>query len=271
MIGQNESDAKTVETGAMSVATDTSKFEDIHLLPDEAAQQRFWNQWNSSHRAVGFDPTVDPATRRRRDTVMHWIRQLGLDRPRILDLGCATGWLTVQLNELGVAVGTDLADASIREARQRYPHIAFECADFSNSTQPKQAYDVVVSLETLSHVPDQRLFLERVREVLKPGGYLILTTQNRIVFERRSDVNPVGEGQIRNWVSPWELRRLLRGIFTIRRLTTMLPEGHLGVLRLVNSPRLNRLVGQFVPPDKIVRTKEALGIGQTIAVLAQRD
>jgi 2-polyprenyl-3-methyl-5-hydroxy-6-metoxy-1,4-benzoquinol methylase len=203
--------------------------------------------------------------------VMRWIQQLGLDRPRILDLGCATGWLTIQLAKFGQVVGTDLADASIRDARQRYPHITFVCADFSNPNQQFGAFDIVVSLETLSHVPDQRAFVERVREVLKPGGYLILTTQNRLVFERHAHVTPLAAGQIRQWVSPSELRRLLRGSFTIRRFTTLVPDGHLGILRVVNSTRLNRLLRRLVSREAIERTKEMMGVGQTIAVLAQRS
>ena len=240
-------------------------------LPAEAEQQRFWNEWNAKFRGAGYDPSIDPPTMKRRDTVLDWIRQLGLRQPRILDLGCATGWLTSQLAEFGHVVGTDIADASIREARDRYPHIPFECGDFSNSNQEHEGFDIVVSLETLSHVGDQRAFVKRIRDVLKPGGYLILTTQNRLVFERRTDVTPVAVGQIRRWVSPGELRRLLRDDFVIRRLTTLLPEGGLGFLRVVNSTRVNRLLGRFVSRSSIERAKERLGLGQTIAVLAQRS
>lgn len=240
-------------------------------LPGEAAQQRFWNEWNAKHRGVGYNPSIDPPTMRRRDTVLEWIRELGMQRPRILDLGCATGWLSDQLAELGEVVGTDLADASIREARHRYPHIRFECEDFSHSNFANGEFDIVVSLETLSHVADQQAFIDRIRDVLKPGGYLILTTQNRLVFERRAGVNPPAAGQIRQWLSPNGVRHLLRVDFVIRRFTTMLPEGQLGFLRIVNSTRLNRMLSLFVSRDSITRWKERLGLGQTIAVLAQRS
>jgi 2-polyprenyl-3-methyl-5-hydroxy-6-metoxy-1,4-benzoquinol methylase len=239
--------------------------------PGESAQQRFWNEWNAKHRGAEYDPTIDPPTMRRRDTVLQWMRQLGLNQPRILDLGCATGWLSDQLAEFGEVIGTDIADASISEARERYPHVRFECEDFSNANRPNGEFDIVVSLETLSHVADQQAFIARIRDVLKPGGYLILTTQNRFVFERRADVTPLAVGQIRRWVSPGELRRLLRDDFVIRRFATLLPEGHLGVLRIVNSTRINRLLGRLVSRSWIERTKERLGFGQTIAVLAQRS
>jgi 2-polyprenyl-3-methyl-5-hydroxy-6-metoxy-1,4-benzoquinol methylase len=207
----------------------------------------------------------------RRDTVLTWIRELALKRPRILDLGCATGWLSDQLADFGEVVGTDLADASINEARQRYPHIRFECEDFSHTKLASGDFDIVVSLETLSHVADQPAFIKRIRDVLKPGGYLILTTQNRLVFERRSGVNPPAAGQIRHWVTPRELRQLVASDFVIRRFTTLLPDGQLGFLRFVNSTRLNRLLGLLFSQESLDRMKERLGFGQTIAVLAQRS
>ena len=239
-------------------------------LPEEAAQQRFWNEWNAKNRGAGYDPSVDVPTKRRRDAVLEWVRTLGLRNARVLDLGCATGWLTHQLSEFGEVVGTDIADASIREARQRYPGIRFECEDFSHSSWAKAEFDLVVSLETLSHVADQRAFIDRIAEVLKPGGYLVLTTQNRIVFERRAAVIALAPGMIRRWLSPRELRQLLENDFMIRRLTTFLPDGQLGFLRFVNSPALNRIAGLLASRQTLQHLKERLGLGQTIAVLAQR-
>jgi len=240
-------------------------------VPDEAAQQRFWNDWNARHRGAGYNDHIDPPTMRRRDTAMGWIRELRLPQARILDLGCATGWLSAQLAEFGEVVGTDIADASITEARERYPHVRFECEDFSASSRVNGEFDIVVSLETLSHVADQTAFIRRIRDVLKPGGYLILTTQNRLVFERRSGVNPVGAGQIRHWLAPAEVRRLLKKDFVVRRFTTQVPDGQLGILRMINSTRLNALLGRVIPARSIERIKERLGLGQTIAVLAQRS
>jgi len=239
-------------------------------VPDETAQQTFWNEWNSKFRGAGYDPRLDPATLRRRNTVVEWIENLRLANPRILDLGCATGWLSCQLAKLGDVVGIDIADASIYEARDRYPGIRFECGDLSQMTGFNESFDVVVCLETLSHVPDQPAFIRSIYDVIRPGGFLILTTQNRVVFERRADVTPRAPGQIRRWVSPSELRRLVEADFVIRRLTTLLPEGNLGFLRVVNSPRLNRLARAALGATAVDQLKERIGLGQTIAVLAQR-
>jgi len=239
-------------------------------VPDRTSQRQFWNEWNDKYRGRGHEARLDLATAQRRETVLRWVAQLNLAQPRILDVGCATGWLTAQLAKFGEASGTDIADDSIRQAREWYPHIPFDCADFSTAAYRSEAFDLVVCLETLSHVPDQPAFISKIARVLKSGGHLILTTQNRYVFERRSDVAPRGAGQIRRWVDVSELRQLLREDFVVRRLRTLTPAGDIGFLHLVNSHRLNRALGQIVSPSRIERAKERMGFGQTIAVLAQR-
>ena len=239
-------------------------------VPDRISQRQFWNEWNDKYRGRGHEARLDLATAQRRETVLRWVSHLNLAHPRILDVGCATGWLTAQLAEFGEASGTDIADDSIRQARERYPNIPFDCADFSTAKYPSEAFDLVVCLETLSHVPDQQAFISKIARVLKSGGHMILTTQNRYVFERRSDVAPKGAGQIRRWVDASELRRLLRQDFVVRRLTTLTPAGDIGILHLVNSHRLNRALRQIISPARLEHAKERMGFGQTIAVLAQR-
>jgi 2-polyprenyl-3-methyl-5-hydroxy-6-metoxy-1,4-benzoquinol methylase len=239
--------------------------------PDDADQRQFWNEWNTKHRGPEQVAHLDPATIRRRDTVLHWIEELGLSHPRILDLGCSTGWLTAQLARYGPVVGTDISDASIREARERYPNIEFECGNFLKEEPRKEAFDIVVSVDVLSCVVDQRAFVDRIRQVLRPAGFVYIATPNRFVYERRDDVAPQGVGQVRHWNYPSEVRRLLEEDgFRIHRFTTLLPEGHRGVLRVVNSYKVNSVLARIVSPTAIERAKERLGLGQTIAVLAQR-
>lgn len=239
-------------------------------VPDDADQQQFWNEWNSRYRGAEQVAHLDPATIRRGDTALRWISELRLTNPRILDLGCSTGWLTAQLAQYGDVVGTDISDASIEEAKERYPHIEFNCGNFLKSEPGKEKFDIVVSVDVLSCVADQSAFVERIRQVLRPGGYVYIATPNRFVYERRADVAPLGAGQIRHWNYSSEVRRLFRNGFVIRHFTTLLPEGHRGVLRVVNSYRLNDLLGRVVAPTAIERAKERLGLGQTIALLAQR-
>jgi 2-polyprenyl-3-methyl-5-hydroxy-6-metoxy-1,4-benzoquinol methylase len=237
--------------------------------PDDADQQRFWNDWNVRFRRAGQLEQLDVATARRWTTALDWIEELHLHQPRILDLGCSTGGLTAELAHYGNVVGSDISDAAIQEAKQNYPHLEFRCGNFMSVELKKEAFDVVVAVDVLSCVGDQRAFVERVRQTLRPGGYVYIATPNRFVFERRDDVAPLGPGQVRHWNSRREIRDLFDSHFHIRRFTTLKPDGHRGLLRAVNSYKINGMLERVVPASALERTKERLGLGQTIALLAQ--
>ena len=50
-------------------------------------------------------------------------------------------------------------------------------------------YDVVISQEVIEHIEDQEKYLENCFRVLKKGGYLIMTTPNKKVFDHMKDGN----------------------------------------------------------------------------------
>jgi SAM-dependent methyltransferase len=232
-------------------------------VPDDADQQQCWNEWNTKYRGAEQVAHLDPATIRRRDTALRWIEELGLSHARILDLGGSTGWLSAQLAQYGDVVGTDRSDASIREARERYPHIQFEYGNLLIPDPRTEVFDIVVSLDVLRCVTDQRALIKRIRHVLRPRGYVYIATPNRFVYERRNDVAPQGEGQIRHWNYRGEVRRLFENGSIIRRFATLSPRGHRGVLRAVNSYKINGVLARIVSPTMIERAKERLGFGQT--------
>jgi hypothetical protein len=99
----------------------------------------------------------------------------------------------------------------------------------------------------------------------------MLATQNRFVLERTASVAQRGEGQLRRWVDHRELRALLRPHFEIVELKSIYPNtGHGGILRLVNSPKLNALLSRVIPRAALDRMKERAFLGHTLMVLARR-
>jgi SAM-dependent methyltransferase len=134
----------------------------------------------------------------------------------------------------------------------------------------RESFDVAVSLEVLSHVADQPGFMRRVADLLRPGGYLLLATQNRYVLERWSEIAPSTPGYVRHWVSAHALRRLLRPHFDVIELTSVMPVGDQGLLRLVNSIKLNNVAARVVSRERIERLKEAFFLGHTLLTLAQK-
>ena len=233
-------------------------------------QVDFWNSWNSRHR----EQAVGEVSERQAAVVLDWLRMLSAGQPDqgldILEVGCGSGWMCERLAVFGRVTGTDLADEVIDRARVRAPHIRFYAGDFLSLDLPAGSADVVVALEVLSHVPNQEAFLAKVSRLLRPGGYLMLATQNRFVLERMTGVTERAPGQIRHWVNARELKDLLRAAFDLLDLTSALPVGNVGVLRLINSPRLNSILSKFVAQGRIDALKERLHLGHTLMALARR-
>lgn len=229
-------------------------------------QQRAWNEWNSRTR----EKKVDPVSERQSAVILNWIRSLGRDDLKILDLGCGAGWMSDRLQPFGDVTGIDLADEVIERARQRLPQVRFMSGDVFALDLPEQAFDVVVSLEVLSHVRDQPALVGRVARLLKPGGHFMLATQNRYVLERAEEIGGPIPGQLRHWVDAGELRRLLAMDFELREMTSVMPIGHQGFLRIVNSGKVNYLLTRLFSPRAVERAKERLLFGHTLLALARK-
>ncbi len=241
-------------------------------MPDQPAdppmkdQVDFWNRWNRDARE---ERPPDTPTLRRQQEVLETLHTSGIRAARLLEVGCGTGWLSTRLLDFGDVTATDLAEEVIERARQNFPDIRFLSGDFM-TLDAGSSYDVVVCLETLSHVEDQAAFVARLASCLRPGGLLLLTTQNRFVLERRHNVMPPGPGQIRHWVNHRELKALVKPSFRILRLTSLEPDGRRGVLWLVNSNKLNRPLASVVGRDRLLRWKEAATLGQTLFLAAEK-
>jgi len=227
------------------------------------SEAQFWDSWNSKYRQPG---TLDETSRRRMLEVLTSLSQLKVRGSKILEIGCGTGWLSSTLVVFGAVTAVDLGVEVIRAAKPRMPEVDFKSGDVFELELPINSFDVVVTLETLSHVPDQQRFIHRIAQLLKPGGYLILTTQNKFVFDRCNV--PPNIGYIRKWVTMKTLKRLLRLEFSILRATSVEPAGQFGVLRIVNSFRLNRILESAIGAPRVKRLKESAGWGQTLFVVA---
>lgn len=229
-------------------------------------QRQAWNRWNESTREVklGIVSELQSAS------VLRWMTALGRNDLRIIDVGCGTGWMSERLAPFGQVIATDLADEVLQRARARAPYVQFLSGDFMQLPFEPECFDVAVSLEVLSHVADQPAFVRRVADLLRPDGYFMLATQNRYVLERWSAIAPSAPGYIRHWVSVGALRQLLRPHFDVVELTSVMPVGDQGLLRLVNSIKLNNVAARFVPRDKLDRLKEKLFLGHTLLALARK-
>lgn len=114
---------------------------------------------------------------------------------RVLDIGCGRGELACQAAIAGAeARGIDYSAAAIslcQEARATYPEelqkrLSFAQVDANTALGEPNSYDVVYFVDVAEHLYPEELHrvLLSIREVLRPGGRLILHTAPNVWFYR---------------------------------------------------------------------------------------
>jgi SAM-dependent methyltransferase len=89
---------------------------------------------------------------------------------RLLDLGCALGFLLGVARDLGFDVrGLDLNEAAIDEARRDFGD-RVHAGPLDQQAFPGERFDVVTLIDVLEHVPDPAALLATIAARLTPGG-----------------------------------------------------------------------------------------------------
>jgi 2-polyprenyl-3-methyl-5-hydroxy-6-metoxy-1,4-benzoquinol methylase len=234
------------------------------MNPSIEEQTASWNKWNAEFRE---NLPLHEHSEATSAFILSKIRITG--KPlEILEIGCSTGWMSERLSSVGRVTATDLPGEVIDRAALRYPFIRFVPGDFM-SLDFDRKFDLIVSMQTLPHIPDQDGFAAKVARLMRPGGQVIITCQNRFTFKRAEWVNqtPV-PGQVRIWPSRTDMKRLFSPYLRVEKLTTIHPDGQLGILRLVNSHKLNKVAARIVSPGRLRGLKEHLGFGLFIGMVA---
>jgi 2-polyprenyl-3-methyl-5-hydroxy-6-metoxy-1,4-benzoquinol methylase len=148
----------------------------------------------------------------------------------------------------------------------------YEAGDFHDWLVPSEPYDVVVCVDAVMCFRDQQLALRKIAQSLRSGGTLFMTAINPFVYNRikRTQKNPIESGPVSHWLTGRELVALIVSSgFAIERSYTIMPRGDRGVLRLLNSRRLNRAFGSAM--EAVFRGwKERAGLGQYRVVIARK-
>ena len=97
-------------------------------------------------------------------------------RPQVLDLGCGDGLVTAALATVGAAAtGLDPSEVALSRARAAHPELRFVApAEDGSLPFADGAFDVVVCLHVLEHVPDTQRLMSEARRVLAPGGRIAI-------------------------------------------------------------------------------------------------
>ena len=166
--------------------------------PDTVKQQvaAHWNR-----RAPGFDADFGhsiktPAERAAWDRILELVLPPGR-RLDALDVGCGTGFLTLELAGRGHRVtGVDFAPAMIAEARRKASErgisVRLEEADAEQLPFPAGSFDVVISRHLLWTLPHPEVAIDEWLRVLRAGGRLVVVDGQ---FDGGALVAPTGSAR----------------------------------------------------------------------------
>lgn len=101
---------------------------------------------------------------------------------RILDLGCGSGWLALELGRRGQHVDAyDISPKAISLAKQMlaenpyrdgFGSVNYHLQDVTEVDLGEETYDAISGWSAFHHLPDFPGFMKKVQRALKPGGIL---------------------------------------------------------------------------------------------------
>ena len=120
------------------------------------------------------------AYRNRRDSTIQMVQEVVPEGGRILDMAGAQGNFSLALAELGY----DVTWNDLREDLVDYVKLKHEKGNLSFAPgnafelEFEQPFDCVVATEIIEHVAHPDDFLRKLANLVRPGGYVVLTTPN---------------------------------------------------------------------------------------------
>ncbi len=243
----------------------------------EMDEQSWWDFWNTSYRTNDNNDDVSSEFFVRTAAIINEITQKR--NCRVLEIACGAGSLS-RLLTYSSYQGIDMSPAAIGIARRKSEHIerpvgtsfpTYEAADFHDWPLPSEPFDVTVCLDAIACFRNQRIAVSKLARSLRSSGTVVLSTINPFVYHRirRTSNHPIEEGPVSRWLSRRELHALVESSgLKIERSYTIMPRGNMGMLRLVNSRRLNAAFGPRVE-TALKHLKERIGLGQYRIVVAR--
>jgi ubiquinone/menaquinone biosynthesis C-methylase UbiE len=151
-----------------------------------------YNRWHASRRSESGESSPELTS------PWHQLaeRRLGDVRGlKVLEIGCGEGAFARLLAERGAKVtAADFSPVAVETASkllEDFPGCRAIVADIEAIPFADEEFDLVVSEETLEHVPHPRRGLEELVRVTRRGGRLIVTTPNYL--------SPVGLYRLGKW------------------------------------------------------------------------
>ena len=135
------------------------------------------------------------------------------DNPAVLEIGCGTGKISQHLKQLTGNLTVNDISAKLSDAvaqRLQCRALPGDCAELPAG---HETFDLIVSSECIEHTLNPYAALAEMSRVLKKGGWLVITTPNKIwypVLLAAKLLKVRKFSGIETWTWPWTTHRWLK-------------------------------------------------------------
>jgi 2-polyprenyl-3-methyl-5-hydroxy-6-metoxy-1,4-benzoquinol methylase len=175
---------------------------------------------------------------------------------KVLDVACGSGKGSSLISEKGNAsfvLGCDISQDTIRYATHRYKSTYLDFTTLNAQDLPfENEFDLVVSFETIEHLPDYSAFLRSVRKSLKKGGLFLISTPISSIGIDNFPENPY---HVREWGFK-QFQEILSEYFLVKNIFVQLyPNARVGYESLAPTTKWSTLKKFFygkTPDVKVI-------------------
>lgn len=219
---------------------------------------------------VGYHDYAREAQRRTRDAYFLARRMRGrVPNPRVLEVGCALGFLLKGLQDAGCNVdGVDASPFGVHYATTRF-NLPVVCGTLEEARFPDESFDLVIQKDLLEHVLYPRQHLLETCRVMRKGAELWLVTPNG-----EANLRPLSASRQVSDATQRDLPLLDQGhlsFFSQRHLRRLFTECGFTVswARTIGVRRGLRALGFLPGQQRFIR--RAARVDSSVSISADRD
>lgn len=156
--------------------------------------EKFYEQeyFKSTDSTIGYHDYVEDEEILRLNAryIIRNIPPLQMNRPQVLDIGCAHGFMMDEFRKAGwETYGVEMSQLAVEYGKNILKLNLFHGSVFEARYKNSQ-FDVVIIIGSIEHFPNPIAVIKEANRVLKAGGYIAITTINIKGLVRLYDIKP---------------------------------------------------------------------------------
>lgn len=148
-----------------------------HMNYKEIYTQDYFGGKNSFFYKLGYGRFQKLYFRNLSKPLQPYLREI--EHGRVLDIGCAYGFMLQKFPNTFEKFGIDISDHAIAEAQKRLPKATLLVSGAEDKLPfPENFFDITICNDIIEHLNNPQIALENILKTLKTNGILYISTPN---------------------------------------------------------------------------------------------